>query len=86
LIAKTEKAIKHLKPKTIMLGGGVAANQLLRERFKKLATTYHLQPRIPAFEYCTDNAAMIGLAAYYKIKNNNINTKNFSADPNLNLK
>ena len=86
LISKTEKAIQRYKPKTIILGGGVAANALLRERFKQLAMTYHLSPIIPEFQYCTDNAAMIGLAAYYKIRNKKFNTKNFSPDPNLTLK
>ncbi len=88
LMAKTERAIERYKPKTIILGGGVAANELLRQRFKKLAISYNLSPIIPAFEYCTDNAAMIGLAAYYKIKSHGsrITDRNFSADPNLKLK
>jgi N6-L-threonylcarbamoyladenine synthase len=90
LIAKTEKAIKQYKPKTIMLGGGVAANQLLRERFKKLSTIYHLASVIPQFEYCTDNAAMIGLAAYYRLKNHKairqLADKNFTVEPNLKIK
>ncbi|HEX5429930.1 MAG TPA: tRNA (adenosine(37)-N6)-threonylcarbamoyltransferase complex transferase subunit TsaD [Patescibacteria group bacterium] len=87
LIAKTENAIKKYHPKTIMLGGGVAANKLLREEFKRLATTYKLQPSIPKLEFCTDNAAMIGLAAYYKLKNSDPKfPKAFFADPNLGLK
>lgn len=88
LISKLEKAVKKFKPKTIMLGGGVAANEMLRSRFSKLGKKYHLPYSIPKFEYCTDNAAMIGLAAYYKItKHVTRNTKhNFSAQPNLALK
>lgn len=86
LITKFEKAVKRYKPETIMLGGGVAANELLRARFKLLAKKYKLNYSIPKLEYCTDNAAMIGLAASFKIKNNKINTKNFSAQPNLKLK
>ena len=69
LIAKTEKAIQKFHPKTIMLGGGVAANKPLREQFIKLAKNHKIKSSIPKFEYCTDNAAMIGLAAYYKIQN-----------------
>lgn len=84
LVAKTEKAIKKFHPKTLMLGGGVAANKMLREQFTKLAKKYKIKSSIPKFEYCTDNAAMIGLAAYYK---NDIKyPKNFLADPNLELK
>ena len=97
LIAKTEKAILKFsakggsasggKPKTIMLGGGVAANHLLRKRFSELAKKYHIKSSIPKIEYCTDNAAMIGLAAYYRIKSKKAKFKlTFSADPNLVLK
>jgi N6-L-threonylcarbamoyladenine synthase len=86
LIAKLEKAIVRYKPKTIMLGGGVAANELLRKRFELLTTNYSLQTSIPKLEYCTDNAAMIGLAAYYRIKNKIAQTRNFSAKPNLPLR
>lgn len=86
LIAKLEKAIVRYKPKTIMLGGGVAANELLRKHFDLLAKSHKLTRSIPAFEFCTDNAAMIGLAAYYRIKNRKIDLKNFSVEPNLKLK
>ena len=86
LIAKLQKAILRYEPKSILLGGGVAANQLLRKRFRRLATTYNLQPSIPAFEYCTDNAAMIGLAAFWRIRNKRVKTSNFTAQPNLRLK
>ncbi|MBI2356044.1 MAG: tRNA (adenosine(37)-N6)-threonylcarbamoyltransferase complex transferase subunit TsaD [Candidatus Doudnabacteria bacterium] len=86
LIAKTEQAIKKYHPKTIMLGGGVAANELLRKHFKQLATTYNLQPTTPPLEYCTDNAAMIGLAAYYRNRHKKFQTsQNFGANPNLEL-
>ncbi|MBX4187216.1 MAG: tRNA (adenosine(37)-N6)-threonylcarbamoyltransferase complex transferase subunit TsaD [Candidatus Doudnabacteria bacterium] len=86
LIAKLEKAIVRYKPKTIMLGGGVAANALLRQEFQILASKYRIQSSIPAFEYCTDNAGMIGLAAYYRLQNKKRHFRNFTADPNLNLK
>jgi N6-L-threonylcarbamoyladenine synthase len=88
LISKLNKAILRYKPKTIMLGGGVAANGLLREQFQLLAISYKLKAIIPEFQYCTDNAAMIGLAAHYRIKHHNtrITNQNFSVDPNLNLK
>ncbi|MBI4363226.1 MAG: tRNA (adenosine(37)-N6)-threonylcarbamoyltransferase complex transferase subunit TsaD [Candidatus Doudnabacteria bacterium] len=87
LIAKTEQAIKKYCPKTIMLGGGVAANELLRQRFKQLAIIYNLQPATPPLEYCTDNAAMIGLAAYYRIRHKKIKADSyFEADPHVVLK
>ncbi|MBX4191220.1 MAG: tRNA (adenosine(37)-N6)-threonylcarbamoyltransferase complex transferase subunit TsaD [Candidatus Doudnabacteria bacterium] len=86
LIGKLQKSIEQYNPKTIMLGGGVAANGLLREEFTKLGKKNKIKSIIPDFQYCTDNAAMIGLAAYYRIKNRMINTKNFTVDPNLKLK
>lgn len=90
LMAKLEKAIIRFKPKTIMLGGGVAANKLLRQRFKSLGSRHKLRVSIPKFEYCTDNAGMIGLAAYYKTKKVTVKSQkfrnNFTVDPNLTLK
>lgn len=84
LINKTQKAIAKYQPKTIMLGGGVAANQLLRKEFKKLAKKNKLQISIPEPKYCSDNAAMIGLAAHFRIKYNHTKpNQSFNIDPNL---
>lgn len=87
LLAKLNKAIKKFRPKTIMLGGGVAANKLLRKEFVKSAKNHKIRYSIPKPEYCTDNAAMIGLAAYYRLRNKKIKADNrFDADPQLVLK
>ncbi|HYC80028.1 MAG TPA: tRNA (adenosine(37)-N6)-threonylcarbamoyltransferase complex transferase subunit TsaD [Candidatus Binatia bacterium] len=87
LIRKLEQAAKKYKPKTLMLGGGVAANKMLREEFLKLANKLNVNYSIPPLVYCTDNAAMIGLAAYYRIKNKKARfAKDFGAEPNLPLK
>jgi N6-L-threonylcarbamoyladenine synthase len=67
LIGKLEKAIIEYRPKTLMLGGGVAANELLRSEFFNISKKMHISCSIPKYEYCTDNAAMIGLAAYHGI-------------------
>jgi N6-L-threonylcarbamoyladenine synthase len=86
LIAKLEKAIVQYKPKSILLAGGVAANKPLRERFETLARSMKLQSSTPPFEYCTDNAAMIGVAAYWRIRSKKAKfKKSFSANPNLPL-
>jgi N6-L-threonylcarbamoyladenine synthase len=86
LIGKTEQAVKKYSPKTLMLGGGVAANQMLRAEFEKLSKKYKLPCSIPKYEYCTDNAAMIGLAAHYRIKNKKARfSQRFDAEPNLAL-
>jgi len=87
LVAKTEMAIAKYRPKTIMLGGGVAANRLLRQEFSALAKKRQLKVGIPLPEHCTDNAAMIGLAAHYRIKHKRAKFQNnFRAEPNLSLK
>ncbi len=87
LIGKLEQAVKMFNPKSIMQGGGVAANNLLRKEFEKLAKKYGINYSIPKFEYCTDNAGMIGLAAYYRIKNGKaVPKKNLSAQPQMALK
>ena len=67
LISKTIKAAKEYKAKSIILGGGVAANEELRKQFNLQLTTYNPQLifLVPAKKFCTDNAAMIGVAGYF---------------------
>jgi len=60
LIAKTDCAIKQTNPQLLLLSGGVAANQLLRQRWEKLAKQHNLPAQIPPIEHCQDNAIMIG--------------------------
>ncbi len=66
--AKLKRAIKHMAeggaaPKSLVIGGGVSANSLLRTRVAQLGEQLDIAVRIPAFAYCLDNAAMIaGLA------------------------
>jgi len=67
LIKKTIQAAEDYNAKTIILGGGVAANEELRKQFKetiksKLPKTYYLKPKT---YFCTDNAAMVAVAAYF---------------------
>ena len=59
LMARTERALE-LEPR-LAIGGGVAANRLLRERALALGVPVH----VPPHALCTDNAAMIGSAARY---------------------
>lgn len=79
LISKTIKAARVYKAKLIMLGGGVAANKLLRRHLraavkKELPNSLFL---IPNSRLCTDNAAMIGLCAYYRYLKDKKNLKNW---------
>lgn len=66
LVHKTKSAANNYNVKQIILAGGVAANQSLRKRIK--AEISDIPIIIPKLEYCTDNAAMIGAAAYQQFK------------------
>lgn len=67
LIKKTIQAAEDYNAKTIILGGGVAANNELRKQFNyKLKTiNYKLIFLVPPKKFCTDNAAMVAVAAYF---------------------
>jgi N6-L-threonylcarbamoyladenine synthase len=66
LIIKIRRAVKATGAKTIILGGGVAANRGLRAAAGQLAEKMHCALRMPAMKYCVDNAAMsAGLAYHY---------------------
>ena len=83
LIKKTFNAFKKYDAKSIILGGGVAASQTLRERFEKFIKDNNLDVDffVPEKNLCTDNAAMIASAAFYNY--NEISWKNLSANPEL---
>ena len=63
--SKTIKATLDSGFKNIVIAGGVSANKKLRETLTQKAEENGLKCFVPEFEYCTDNAAMIGSAAYY---------------------
>ena len=66
LLNKLKKAAITTGVKNICLAGGVSANSGLRKAFKEMGEKQQWNTFIPAFEYCTDNAAMIAITAYYK--------------------
>jgi len=66
LVNKLEQAAKNLNITQIGIAGGVSANSGLRKAIKELGARNGWQVYIPRFEYCTDNAAMIGITGYYK--------------------
>ncbi len=66
LLNKLKKAAKETGFTHICLAGGVSANSGLRKAFTELGIEQQWKTYIPAFEYCTDNAAMIAITAYYK--------------------
>ncbi|HEY8398862.1 MAG TPA: tRNA (adenosine(37)-N6)-threonylcarbamoyltransferase complex transferase subunit TsaD [Flavihumibacter sp.] len=66
LLNKLKKAAIETGIREICLAGGVSANSGLRNALVEAGKKYRWNTYYPAFEYCTDNAAMIALAAYYK--------------------
>lgn len=68
LMYKLEKALRSLKLQKFVITGGVSANSRLRERAQELASKNQWQVLIPPLKFCTDNAAMIGLAGALRIK------------------
>lgn len=66
LLDKLVQAAERTNISTIALAGGVAANSYLQAQLQVLAQKYNWKLFIPAVAYCTDNAAMVAMAAYYK--------------------
>ena len=87
LIKKTIKAAKNFKTKSIILSGGVAANQQLREQFQKIIKKKRLGFKfyVPSSKLCTDNAVMVGIAGYFNRKKAIKNWRKIEANANLRL-
>lgn len=66
LLKRLQQASIKTGIREIAIAGGVSANSDLRKNLKELATQKGWNVYIPKFEYCTDNAAMIAMAAHYK--------------------
>ena len=78
LIKKTLSAAKEYNAKSILLGGGVVANKELRKQFKKRSKNVIFPEKM----FCMDNAAMIGVASFFKKPKS---WKNFKANANLKI-
>jgi len=87
LVKKTMKAVKQVNPASIILAGGVSANEALRERLQESARQVGVPLFVPKLEYSMDNAAMIAAAGFYRAKDekNYLNPILLKADPNLDL-
>ncbi|HAE29769.1 MAG TPA: tRNA (adenosine(37)-N6)-threonylcarbamoyltransferase complex transferase subunit TsaD [Flavobacteriales bacterium] len=66
LLSKLKKAVKDYKINQVAIAGGVSANSGLRHALHQMSEEKGWSVFIPDFEYCTDNAAMISMAAHYK--------------------
>ena len=63
---KTERAAIDRRVRQVAIAGGVSANSLLRSELQRICDKHHWQAFIPPFKFCTDNAAMVGIAGYVK--------------------
>jgi N6-L-threonylcarbamoyladenine synthase len=70
LLTRLERASRQTGIKNIAIAGGVSANSGLRKSLQAMGDRNGWSVFIPAFEYCTDNAAMIAMAAHYKFLRN----------------
>ena len=85
LVGKTIKAALKFKTKQIVLAGGVAANSSLRREIKEKANLLNIKVFYPSISLCTDNAAMVASAGYYKFKENKKSSLNLDAVSRLPL-
>jgi N6-L-threonylcarbamoyladenine synthase len=85
IVFKAFKAAEQFNLKQIILGGGVSANSLIRKMFMGMGRKNKIKIFIPSSVYCTDNAAMIGCAAYLKQKKCGLNYSPAQLKPNPSL-
>ncbi|MBN2222146.1 MAG: tRNA (adenosine(37)-N6)-threonylcarbamoyltransferase complex transferase subunit TsaD [Vallitaleaceae bacterium] len=85
VVEKAFLAVDELGIKKVALAGGVAANTKLRARMKEECDRREIPFQFPSMVLCTDNAAMIGAAAYYEFINGKTHGMDLNAIPNLKL-
>ncbi|AAO36898.1 tRNA (adenosine(37)-N6)-threonylcarbamoyltransferase complex transferase subunit TsaD [Clostridium tetani] len=85
LVDNTMKAAKIKKVDEIAVAGGVAANSCLRDTIVKEGEKNNIKILFPSIKLCTDNAAMIGSAAYFQFLKSDFSDLNLNAVPNLKL-
>ena len=85
LVDKTKKALLKYNLKTLLISGGVASNTYIRESLKEMCESIVVEMHMPPKKYCTDNAAMIGAAAYILYKNKKFAPLSTNAMSHINL-
>lgn len=85
LVARAIKAAKEYGMDSLALAGGVASNSYLRSEMEKACANENIKLYRPSPIYCTDNAAMIGAAAYYEYVKGVRHGLDLNAVPNLRL-
>jgi N6-L-threonylcarbamoyladenine synthase len=84
-VAKTIAAAREKGVRRILLGGGVVANRRLRQRMQEAGRGAGLTVLFPSMELCTDNAAMIACAGFYRLARGERTSLEIGADPGLAL-
>lgn len=79
LMDKIKKAVQQTGVTLIAIGGGVSANSGIRNALKNAEKELDWKTYLPKFEYCTDNAAMIGIVGYLKYREKKFTTKEVTA-------
>lgn len=85
LMKKLKKAAFETGISHIGIAGGVAANSKVRSELERLSAIHGWKCYIPKFEYCTDNAAMIAMAAHFKYEAGVFCDQTVTADPRLKI-
>ena len=85
LLRKSKKSIIETRSKRFIIAGGVSANKYLREQMTKMCEEMNVKLTIPPIKYCTDNAAMIGCAAYPLYLKKDFTTFDLNAQSTLDL-
>lgn len=85
LVKKTMRALKQYQVNNLIVAGGVAANKGLRENLEKICEERNINLIVPPLKYCTDNAAMIGVAGYYAYKMGKTSSLDINARANVEL-
>ena len=85
LVAKARRAAAGVGARGLVLGGGVAANSLLRERFLSECASAGIRGFLPSRAMCTDNAAMIAAAGWHRLRSDGPTGLDAGAYPNLRL-
>ena len=83
LVAKSRRAGQQVGARALALGGGVAANSLLRERFLDACSADGRQCHLPTPSMCTDNAAMIASVGWHRLRSDGPTPLDAAAHPNL---
>ena len=85
LVTKARWAVEATGAVGACLGGGVAANSLLRDRFAGMCNEAGVRPFVPSRAMCTDNAAMVAAAGWWRLQSDGPSPMDVGADPNLAL-